>query len=384
MITRDELKLFTKVEDGMPCEDVLCVIYTPCYIPRGVEYPDGTAGYIVLGYYRKPAKRWVYSGNGGALNFAPTHWKPYSEVSMATSVLWARIARRDKIIQELREKCQKIEKEKEGQRTMPYGYAAGSKPASAPWILPYGFYTNPDVLQRQADANRATADKALRQSNEIINHKDRIANQLNLIEQLREEITKRDETINGQIKQISSMGDTILRLRAGLKDGYEVTGLKPLFIFSEDLWPDKESIPEKPKDRICTECAHCFANTKSHANPCGRNECGRHKNLITGEFIPCKKARVGGQGFESYPPDYHDCGPEGKFWTPKEDRRKGERRRRLTFGKYRAMAEKHGRRSIKDRRKPKEQTRTTTASVGAGGGGSGGNVRATGGNGGAE
>uniref|UniRef100_A0A6M3LB69 Uncharacterized protein n=1 Tax=viral metagenome TaxID=1070528 RepID=A0A6M3LB69_9ZZZZ len=98
------------------------------------------------------------------------------------------------------------------------------------------------------------------------------------------------------------------------------TDLKHLFIFLQD-WPGKESVPEKPKERICTECAHMV---RVNATDGRYTKCNRHRNIVTGENIPCEDAR--GQNLSpilrKIIADFgkDDCGSEGKFWTPEKQK----------------------------------------------------------------
>lgn len=81
---------------------------------------------------------------------------------------------------------------------------------------------------------------------------------------------------------------------------------------------------EVPGERICTECDHCVTNNGMDINTLAYVNypdpfCSRHKNVITGSDIKCKDARSHETHENwSYRDDADDCGPEGKFWTPKD------------------------------------------------------------------
>ena len=77
------------------------------------------------------------------------------------------------------------------------------------------------------------------------------------------------------------------------------------------------------KERICVECGYC--QTETHNDQPGvtyshEPTCRRHRDLITGILLPCDEARAlsGKGGRLLYATDQTDCGPEGKFWKPKE------------------------------------------------------------------
>ena len=64
------------------------------------------------------------------------------------------------------------------------------------------------------------------------------------------------------------------------------------------------------KEKICVECDnHVFGD--------GLTRCIRHRNIITGEYVPCNVAR--GVDFSEHFP-YHEsaieCDQDGAFWTP--------------------------------------------------------------------
>lgn len=75
---------------------------------------------------------------------------------------------------------------------------------------------------------------------------------------------------------------------------------------------------EKPEERICVECGHICtvdSNPLSHA----LSSCDRHRNVVTGGFIPCSDARCFPDSVADswpYADDADDCGPDGAFWTP--------------------------------------------------------------------
>lgn len=107
------------------------------------------------------------------------------------------------------------------------------------------------------------------------------------------------------------------------------------------VWTDRQ----QEKERICVKCAHCIVVeprkvygtagisttgllSPQATRPC-HPKCDRHYNLVSGEYISCPRARGGAIApgdLAWYDDSWDDCGPEGKHWMPKPERRKGIRR----------------------------------------------------------
>lgn len=116
------------------------------------------------------------------------------------------------------------------------------------------------------------------------------------------------------------------------------------------------------EERICVECGHCEGWTRPDGTALPEHQpqpgprCKRHRNKVDGAFLCCIRARAA--GVYDGGPIQNDCGPEGKFWTPKEeigfglkgscpDRRKDVRR----WEDCCMYPEAKNKRVLKDRRK---------------------------------
>ena len=66
---------WNKVEDGLPDEGVLCIVYFP-YEVHNVT--GKTVGPIAIAYYRK-YDGWIYADTPIPLRFKPYYWMPWDK-----------------------------------------------------------------------------------------------------------------------------------------------------------------------------------------------------------------------------------------------------------------------------------------------------------------
>jgi len=86
------------------------------------------------------------------------------------------------------------------------------------------------------------------------------------------------------------------------------------------IWSDnlETGMSPRPEERICVECAHVEGDVRPVAKH--DRHCKRHKFLTTGNYIACEFARKASDPnsfSDQCLPNYKDCGPKGRFWTPK-------------------------------------------------------------------